>query len=81
MLSNAFIDIKFNYAPLKWIFCGKGLYLKTQKINLKTPKVIYQPNETYEELLELSETVSIHQRHLQKYFLLKLQIYVLFIYS
>ena len=81
MLSNAFIDSKFNYAPLKWIFCGKGLYLKTQKINLKTPKVIYQPNETCEELLELSETVSIHQRHLQKYFLLKLQIYVLFIYS
>ena len=77
MLNNAFIDSKFNYAPLKWIFCRKGLYLKTQKINLKTLKVIYQPNETYEELLELSETVSIHQRHLQKYFLLKLQIYVL----
>ena len=36
-----------------------------QKIHRKTLKVIYQSNETYEELLELSETVSIRQRHLR----------------
>ena len=40
-----------------------GLYLKIQKIHHKTLKAIYQSNETYEELLELSETVSIHQRY------------------
>ena len=45
------------------MFCRKGLYLKIQKIHHKTLKVIYQSNKTYEELLELSETVSIHQRH------------------
>ena len=28
-------------------------------------KVIYQSNKTYEELLELSETVSIHQQHVR----------------
>ena len=43
----------------------KGLYLKMQKIHHKTLKVIYQSNKTYKELLELSETVSIHQRHLR----------------
>ena len=41
------------------------MYLKMQKIHHKTLKVIYQSNKTYEELLELSETVSIHQRHLR----------------
>ena len=60
MLGNAFIDSQFNYASLLWMLCRKGLYLKMQKIHHKTLKVIYQPNKTYEDLLELSETVSIH---------------------
>ena len=64
MLGNAFIDSQFNYAPLIWMFCRKGLYLKIQKIHYKTLKLIYQSNNTYVELLELSETVSIRQRHL-----------------
>ena len=81
MLGNAFIDSQFNYAPLIWMFCRKGLYLKMQKIHHKTLKVIYQSNKTYEELLELSETVSIHQQRLRflvteanKCFLLKPQV-------
>ena len=37
--------------------------MKMQKIHHKTLKVVYQSNKTYEELLELSEAVSIHQRH------------------
>ena len=59
MLGNAFIDSPFNYAPLIWMFCRKGVYLKIQKIHHKTLKVIYQSNNTYEELLELNETVNI----------------------
>ena len=65
MLGNAFIDSQFNYAPLIWMLCRKGLYFKMQKIHHKKLKVIYQPNKTYEELFELSETVSIHQRHVR----------------
>ena len=52
-------------------------------------KVTYESNKTYEELLELSETVSIRKRHLR--FLvteiykstsnLKTQVYVLFLSS
>ena len=65
MLGNAFIDSQFNYAPLKWMFCRKGLHLKMQKIHHETLKVIYQSNKNHEELLELREAVSIHQRHLR----------------
>ena len=57
MLGNAFTDSQFNYAPLIWLFYRERLYLKMQNL-------IYQSNKTYEELLELNETVSIHQRHL-----------------
>ena len=81
MLCSAFIDSQFNYAPLIWVFCRKGLYLKMQKIHHKTLKVIYQSNKSYEELLELSETVKFITTHfLVKYFLLKPQVYVLFLY-
>ena len=65
MLGNPFIDSQFNGAPLIWMLCRKGLYFKMLKIHHKKLKVIYESNKTYEELLELSETVSIHQRHLR----------------
>ena len=65
MLGNTFTDSQVNYAPLIWMFCQKGLFLKMQKICHKTLEVIYQSNKIYKELLELSETVSIHQRHLK----------------
>ena len=60
MLGNAFSDSQFIYVPLIWTFCRKGLYLKIQQIYHKTLNVIYQSNNTYKELLELSETVSNH---------------------
>ena len=43
----------------------KRFYLKMQKIDHKTLKVIYKSNKIYEELLALSETVSIHQQRLR----------------
>ena len=64
MLGNAFIDNLFSYAPLLWMFCRKTLYSKIEKIHHKTLKVIYESNDTYENLLLQSNTVSIHQRHL-----------------
>ena len=63
MLGNAFIDSQFNYAPSLWMFCRKTLYSKTEKIHHKTLKVIYESNDTYENLLLQSNTVSVHQRH------------------
>ena len=65
MLGNAFLDSQFNYAPLLWMFCRKTLYSKIEKIHHKTLKVIYESNDTYENLLLQSNTVSVHQRHLR----------------
>ena len=65
ILGNVFIDCQFNYAPLIWMLYRKGWYLKIKKNHHKTLNVIYQSNKTYKEVLELSETVSIHQRHLR----------------
>ena len=64
LLDNTFIDSLFNYTPLLWMFRRKTLYLKIEKIHHKTLKVIYESNDTYDNLLLQSNTVSVHQRHL-----------------
>ena len=65
LLGNAFIDSQFNYAPLIWMFCHKATYLKMQKIHHKYLKVIYQSDASYDDLLQLDNSVSLPQRHLQ----------------
>ena len=65
MLGNAFIDSQFNYPLLLWMICRKTLYSKIEKIHHKCLKFIYKSNDTYENLLLQSNTVSIHQRHLR----------------
>ena len=66
ILAYAFIDSQFNYAPLIWMFAGKTLINKICKIHHRTLQVVYNEyNKSYQELLQLNNIVSIHQRHLQ----------------
>ena len=66
ILANTFIDGQFNYASLIWMFAGKTLVNKICKVHHRTFQVVYNEyNKSYEELLQLNNNVSIHQRHLQ----------------
>ena len=66
ILANAFIDSQFSYAPLIWMFAGKTLINKISKTHRRTLQVVYHEyNKSSKELLQLSNNVSIHQRHLQ----------------
>ena len=65
ILGNAFIDSQFNYAPLTWVFCRKTFYSKIDKIHHSTLKVIYGIDDSYNNLLLRSNSVSIYQRHLR----------------
>ena len=47
------------------MFCKKTIYVKMHRIHHKTLEVIYQPDTSFEDLLEFSNSVSIHQRHLR----------------
>ena len=58
ILGNAFTDSQFNYAPLLWMFCRKTIYSKIEKIHQKI-QVIYESNDTYDNLLLQSNTVSV----------------------
>ena len=65
ILGKVFIDSQFNYASLLWMLCRKTLYSKLGKIHHTNLKVIYESNDTYDNLLLQSNTVSVHQRHLR----------------
>ena len=47
------------------MFCYKATYSKMQKIHHKPLKVIYQSDASYDDLLQLNNNVSLHQRHLR----------------
>ena len=65
LLGNAFIDSQSNSAPLTWMLFQKTLYLKIEKINHKTLRIIYQSNASYRDLIECDGSTPFHQRHLQ----------------
>ena len=63
-LNNAFVNSQFNYAPIIWMFCRKNQYLKIQKIHHKALKVVFNSDDGYDELLQMSNEITIHQKHL-----------------
>ena len=65
LLGNTSINSQFNYIPLICMLCRKTFYHKIEKIHHRTLKVIYQSEESYENPLLESSSVSIHQRHLR----------------
>ena len=47
------------------MFCHKQDYLKIAKIQYKALKIVYNSNESYEELFILNNELSIHQKQLR----------------
>ena len=46
LLGNSFIESRFNYSSLVWMFCGKTDYLKKEKLQYKGLKIVYNSNES-----------------------------------
>ena len=61
LLYNAFINNQFNYAPIIWMFRRKNQYLKIQKSHHEALKVAFN---SYDELLQMSNEITIHKKHL-----------------
>ena len=67
LIANAFIMSQFSYCPLIWMFHSRAMEHRINRIHERTLRLIY-PNQhqlAFKELLEESNTVSIHQRNLQ----------------
>ena len=63
---NSFINNQFNYAPVIWMFSNKCSIDKNMKIHNGTLQIVYDVyDESYENLLNRSDDISIHQKHLR----------------
>ena len=66
ILVNAFFNAQFNYCPLTWMFHSKKLNDKINRMHEKCLRIVYNDNILlFEELLEIDNSVSVHQRNIQ----------------
>ena len=65
-LMNAFFKAQFNYCPLVWMLHSRLLNNKINRLHERCLRVVYNNNQnTFEELLELDNSVSTHYKNLQ----------------
>ena len=63
LLCSVFINNKFSYVFMIWMFCCKKDDLKIEKGQHEDLKIILYNIESYEELLICNNEVPIHQKH------------------
>ena len=66
VLVNSFITSQFSYCPLIWMFDGRRMEHRINKIHEWALSLIYSSDSklTFKELLDKNKTVSIHQKKL-----------------
>ena len=67
ILSNSFISSQFGYCPLVWMFCGKSVNHRINRVHHRTLKALYNDfNSSYAQLLLKGNHKTLHQINLQK---------------
>ena len=64
-LMKAFITSQFSYCPLIWMFHSRNLSNKINRIHERALRLVYQNNLSFSELLDLDNSVTVHQKNLQ----------------
>ena len=65
-LFKYFVVSQFSYCPVVWMFHTKELNNQISSLNEKALRLTYQNrNSSFDELLKLDKSVSIHYRNLQ----------------
>ena len=66
ILANAFINSRFNYAPLIWMLASKAAINKILIIHYRTLQEVYREYyKSYEKLLQINKNIYIHQKYLR----------------
>ena len=64
-LMKAFITSQFSYYPLIWMFHSCNLNNKINLIHERALRLVYHNNLSFSELLNLDNSIAVHQKHLQ----------------
>ena len=65
-LLGAFIESKFSYCPLIWMFHSRSLNNKINRLYEKALRIVYGDCKSkFDELLEKDSSFSIHHRNIQ----------------
>ena len=62
-IMKAFITCQFSYFPLMWMFHSRSLNNKMNRIHERALRSVYQNNLSFSELLDLGNSVTVHQKN------------------
>ena len=67
LIMRTFIQSQFNYCPLLWMFHSRILNNKINKLHERALRLVYKNDDlNFQELLDLDNSVTIHQKNLQR---------------
>ena len=67
LIMNAFIKSHFSYCPLVWMLHSRKLNNRINKIHERSLRLVYRDyNSSFDELLRIDNSRTIHQTNLQK---------------
>jgi len=67
IIMRTFIENEFNYCPLIWMFHNRTLNRRINKLHERALQIIYKDEiSSYENLIDIDKTFTIHERNLQK---------------
>ena len=67
IIMKTFIQSQFNDCPLIWMFHNRTLNNKINRLHERTLRIVYKnDNLTFQELLEKDNSITIHQKNLQR---------------
>ena len=65
-LIKTFITSRFSYCPLIWMFHSCNLNNKINRIHERALRLVYENNLSFSELLDLDNSVTVHQNKICK---------------
>ena len=67
IIMKTFIQSQFNYCPLTWMFHNRTLNNKINRLHERALRIVYKnDNLTFQQLLDKDNSVTIHDRNLQR---------------
>ena len=67
IIMKTFIHSQFNYCPLTWMFHNRTLNNKINRLHERALRIVYKnDNLTFQQLLDKDNSVTIHDRNLQR---------------